>query len=236
MPLLLATRSSGKLRELSALFTEAGIVVETLHDAGLAEVPEEDTLEAHATFAENALAKARFFAQRTGRVVVADDSGLCVDALDGRPGVHSKRWSGRTELEGAALDAANNALLLHELAAAAQRGRPERSASYVCAAAAAWPVGWTSGIESALTSADVAGALRVEVCTGSSAGVILEEPRGSQGFGYDPLFASVPLGGRTMAEVSQGEKSAVSHRGAAMRNLLALLDTRGALDQVARCG
>lgn len=219
-PVLLATRSAGKLRELSALLAEADIAAETLTDAGLVESPEEDQLEVHATFAENALAKARWFAERSGRVVLADDSGLCVDALDGRPGVHSKRWSGRTDLEGEALDAENNRLLLAALEDAAARGRPERTARYVCAAACAWPAG-VPGPE------DEAGPRVTGFTTiGESAGTILRTPRGVGGFGYDPWFASTPLGGRTFAEVTREEKAAVSHRGAAFRALLAEVRAR----------
>lgn len=219
-PLLLATRSAGKLRELSALLAGAGIAAETLTDAGLTESPEEDQLEVHATFAENALAKARWFAERSGRVVLADDSGLCVDALDGRPGVHSKRWSGRTDLEGEALDAENNRLLLAALEDAAARGRPERTARYVCAAACAWPSG-VPGTE-AVTGRGGTGFTTI----GESVGLILRTPRGAGGFGYDPWFASTPLGGRTFAEVTREEKAAVSHRGAAFRALLAELPAR----------
>ncbi|HEY0929067.1 MAG TPA: non-canonical purine NTP pyrophosphatase [Gemmatimonas sp.] len=218
--MLLATRSVGKLRELAALFADAGLSVETLADAEVEPAMEEEALEAYETFEQNALAKARYFAERTGRLVVADDSGLCVDALDGRPGVRSKRWSGRQDLDGKALDDVNNAWLLRELNAAVGRGRTERTAAYVCAAAAVWP--------------DERGGYGHLVAMGTSDGVILESPRGEGGFGYDPYFSSLLLEGRTMAEVSREQKAAVSHRGAAVRSLLALLDTRGVLDQVAR--
>jgi XTP/dITP diphosphohydrolase len=207
-PVLLVTRSAGKRRELAALFAQAGIAVETLTDALVPESPEEASLEVHATFEDNALAKAKHFAARTGRVVVADDSGLCVDALDGRPGVHSKRWSGRDDLDGLELDAVNNRFLLDALHQAAARGRAERTAHYVCAAAAAWPDGDSIGCV---------------VAMGHTAGVMLEVPRGEGGFGYDPYFASSPLGGRTFAEVTREEKASVSHRGAAVMALLGAL-------------
>ena len=101
---LLATRSVGKLRELKPLFASAGIVVEDLREAGLAPAGDEDAVEAFDTFSANALAKARYFHALTGRPVVADDSGLEVGALDGKPGVRSKRRSDRTDLSGQALD------------------------------------------------------------------------------------------------------------------------------------
>ena len=214
-PLLLATRSDGKRRELAALFLQAGIAVETLRDVFLPEAPEEALLEVHATFEDNALAKAQYFATLTQRVVVADDSGLCVDALEGRPGVHSKRWSGRDDLDGPALDAVNNVFLQDALRSAAEQGRTTRTAHYVCAAAAVWP-------REALYECTVA--------TGSTSGVILDVPRGAEGFGYDPYFASTPLGGRTFAEVTRDEKAGVSHRGASIRALLERLRVKGAFD------
>lgn len=192
---LLATRSAGKVRELRALFAEHAIDVLGLDEAGVAPSVEEDALESAETFEDNALAKARFFHRRTGLPTVADDSGLSVEALSGAPGIHSKRWSGRTDLAGQALDDANNALLLARLFGAASR-----RARYVCAAA-------------------FCGADREIVERGESAGVITTEPIGDGGFGYDPYFLSDDLG-RTFAEASLEEKSAVSHRGRAFRRLL----------------
>lgn len=217
---LLATRSVGKGRELLTLLAEAGITAETLRDAGIEETPEEAELEVHATFAENALAKALWFAERSGRVVVADDSGLCVDALDGRPGVYSKRWSGRSDLGGAALDAANNQHLLRELEEAAERGRPERTARYVCAVACAWPAAGTGALGQPI------------IVLGESVGTILSVPRGSGGFGYDPWFSSPALGGRTFAEISREEKALVSHRGVAFQAFLREAAARGLFEQV----
>jgi XTP/dITP diphosphohydrolase len=120
-PILLATRSAGKLRELRPLFAAHGLEVADLADAGVAESREEDDLECWPTFEENALAKARYFFARTGVPTVADDSGLAVAALGGRPGVLSKRWSGRADLSGQALDDENNRLLLDRLGGVVDR-------------------------------------------------------------------------------------------------------------------
>ena len=188
-PLLIATRSAGKLRELRELFGRAGLEV-----VDLTEVAE--------TFEDNALAKARYFAELTQRAVVADDSGLEVTALGGRPGVRSKRWSGRTDLTGLPLDAANNARLIDEL-----RGLSNRGARYVCVAA--------------LVDRDVERTFR-----GMTQGVILQEPRGGEGFGYDPYFFSSELG-KTFGEASLIEKEVVSHRGRAFRALIAALRGEG---------
>jgi XTP/dITP diphosphohydrolase len=198
-PLLIATRSAGKLGELRALF--AGLSIVDLEEAGVSESGAEEHLETADTFEENALAKARYFARLTGRPVVADDSGLEVAALGGRPGVRSKRWSGRTDLTGVSLDAANNARLIAEL-----RGLTTREARYVCAAA------FVDGA-SAFT------------CRGTTSGIILEEPRGSGGFGYDPYFLSDELG-KTFGEATLDEKEKVSHRGRAFRALLMALERR----------
>ena len=195
-PLVLATRSLGKLHELRPLLGAYGIAVVDLDAAGVPEhAAEEEALERFETFEDNALAKARYFFARAGRrPTVADDSGLEVAALAGRPGVHTKRWSGRTDLSGRALDAANNAKLLTELARAT-----DRRARYVCVAA----------------YVDAAGE---RLFRGESTGRILEAPRGSGGFGYDPLFYSDALG-MTFAEASLEAKADVSHRGRAFAQL-----------------
>jgi XTP/dITP diphosphohydrolase len=194
---VLATRSAGKLRELGPLLAAAGWDAVTLATQGIPESPEEDGLEVHDTFEANALAKARwFFARGGGLPVVADDSGLCVDALDGRPGVHSKRWSGRPDLSGAALDAANNATLQ-----AALEGESTRRAHYVCVIAWVGPTG-------------------EHVSRGETHGTMLAAPRGSGGFGYDPYFLSDDLG-MTFAEATREAKAMVSHRGRALAALLA---------------
>jgi len=195
---LLATRSPGKLRELRALVGVLGVEVLDLDAAGVAYAPEEEGVEAFETFAENALAKARHFQQRSGLPTIADDSGLEVTALGGRPGVRSKRWSGREDLSGAALDAANNALLLE-----AMRGIVDRRARYVCAAA------FSDG-------------RRELVRLGSVDGEISHDPSGSGGFGYDPYFVAREAG-RSFGELSQEEKARISHRGRALRALLSSL-------------
>jgi len=128
--ILLATRSEGKLRELRPLFAAHGFAAFDLRDTGIAASAIEDELEAFPTFEENALAKARYFHGASGWSTVADDSGLVVPSLGGKPGVLSKRWSGRSDLTGQALDDENNRLLLHEL-----ENAHDRRAYYVCAAA-----------------------------------------------------------------------------------------------------
>ena len=204
-PWVLATRSDGKLRELRALFAGEGIAVVDLREAGIDESPEEEGLECHETFEENALAKARWFRRRAGnRIVIADDSGLEVPALGNAPGVRSKRWSGRRELDGRALEAANNALLIERLAGVSARG-----ARFVCAAAWCGPRG------------DV-------VALGEVEGVIVEAPSGAEGFGYDPHFHALELG-MTLGDADVALKQAVSHRGRAFRALVARLRGDGAI-------
>lgn len=201
MVLLLATRSAGKIRELLPMFAAAGLDVRSLDDVGIAEAPDEDTLESAATFEDNALAKARHFHRLSGLPTVADDSGLEVAALSNGPGVHSKRWSGRPELSGQELDDENNALLLRRL----ERGE-DRRARYVCAAA--FCDGTVELIE-----------------RGAVAGRITRAARGAGGFGYDPFFESDELG-RTFGEVSADEKARVSHRARAFAKLLQRLASR----------
>lgn len=195
MPLILATRSAGKLRELKPLFAARGLAVIDLAEAGVAELPDEDAVEAFDTFEANALAKARYFHAKTGKPAIADDSGIAVVGLGGAPGVRSKRWSGRTDLSGQALDDENNRLLLERL-----RGTSDRRAYYVCAAA----------------YVDGAGEL---VARGEVHGRIIEAPRGVGGFGYDPYFFADELG-ETFGEASREAKERVSHRGRAFRALL----------------
>ena len=194
--ILLGTRSAGKLREMRPLLEAAGLEVVDLVTAGIRESHHEDALEVFDTFEANALAKARYFADRSAIPTIADDSGLEVFALGGRPGVRSKRYSGRSDLHGAALDEANNALLQRELA-----GHADRRARFVCAAALVHPGG-----------AEL-------VRRGETAGRITLTPRGNGGFGYDPYFEAAELG-RTFAEASIAEKERISHRGRALRALL----------------
>lgn len=205
--ILIATRSEGKRRELLPLLAPLGSRLLTLDEAGVAPDPAEDAIEAHATFEENAVAKARWFHERTGLPCIADDSGLAVDALGGAPGVRSKRWSGRDDLEGAALDAANNAMLLESLAAADAAGKRGRGARYVCVGA------YVDG-------------QREVVRRGETLGFILDESRGTGGFGYDPYFWSPELGA-TFGEATMEAKAQVSHRGRAMRALCNALRSTG---------
>lgn len=203
-PWLLATRSAGKIRELVPLLEEFGLTVSSLSEFGLPEEAHEDALEVFDTFEANALAKARWFHARSGGLpTLADDSGLTVDALDGAPGVRSKRWGGFSTLSGRALDDANNGHLLQALRTAEAGGQSSRVASYVCAAACVW-----SGGEM--------------VALGRTPGRIVQVADGVGGFGYDPYFLSDELG-VTFASVSDAAKSAVSHRGRAFRSLLAAL-------------
>ncbi len=154
----------------------------------------EGQLEAGETFEENALAKLRYYRERVAGAVLAEDSGLCVDALGGAPGVHSKRWTGRNDMSGAALDESNLVALM-----ARMRGEGDRGARYVCVAAL-----WLNGVE--------------YVARGETEGTLLEAPVGSGGFGYDPVFLSRDLG-VSFAATSPEEKAGVSHRGRAVRRL-----------------
>jgi len=189
--LLLATRNEGKLAELQRVLAGAGLAVELL---GLRDVGAYDEVpETGATFAANALLKARAAVTATGLPALADDSGLCVDALAGMPGVLSARWAGEH-----GDDAANIGLLLAQLA---DTPAERRGAHFRCAAAIIMPAG------------------EERVAYGRWPGAIETAPRGAGGFGYDPVF--MPVGGsRTSAELSAGEKDAQSHRGRALRALV----------------
>jgi XTP/dITP diphosphohydrolase len=166
-----------------------------LDEAGVAYSPEEETLEPFETFEENASSKTRYYRQKTGLPTVADDSGLEVDALNGAPGVRTKRFAPGDDLEGEARDRANNAHLLGLL-----EGEPaeKRGARYVCVAALAWEEE------------------EVEIFRGEAPGVVLEEGRGSAGFGYDPIILD-EASGKSFAQLTPGEKNARSHRGRAFR-------------------
>jgi XTP/dITP diphosphohydrolase len=193
--LLLATRNVGKLRELEQLLEEAGLEGLVVETlADHAQVGEVE--ETGPTFEENARLKATQAARATGLWALADDSGLEVEALGGAPGVLSARYAGRH-----GDSAANNARLLREL-----EGVTDRQASFVCVAALARPDGEIVAAERG-------------ICRGS----IEEKPRGAGGFGYDPFF--LPDGKNlTMAELSPGEKGAISHRGRALRALIPALE------------
>ena len=186
--LVLATRNAHKLGELQAILSGAGVDVE------LVALPDDapDVVEDGLTFAANAVKKARSAARATGLPSVADDSGLCVDALNGMPGVFSARWAGSH-----GDDAANLRLVLDQVTDVADA---HRGASFVCAAALVLPSGEERVVEGRLT------------------GVLAREPRGSGGFGYDPAFVADGHR-RTTAEMSAEEKNAISHRGAAFREL-----------------
>ncbi|MFN2571542.1 MAG: non-canonical purine NTP pyrophosphatase [Gemmatimonadales bacterium] len=206
MKLLVGTRSAGKTREIRELF--AGLPFELAFPADrlLEPLPEEADLERSMSYAENAVAKARYYATRGGLPAVADDSGLEVDALDGAPGPRSARWSGAT----GNVDAANNALLLQQLA-----GVPEerRGARYRCV------------IAFLATPSSVP-----EIVEATCEGSILLEPRGAGGFGYDPLFFSTELH-MSFGEAAAAAKHRVSHRGRAFRALIEVLLRRMSNDQ-----
>lgn len=203
MKLLAATRSAGKQAEIRRLLEAAGYAVVFPDDAGLVERPiEENPLELGASFAVNARQKAEYFARRSGLPTFADDSGLEVLSLGGAPGVRSKRWAGASGSP-AEVDAANNAELLRRLGGAEPVRRAGR---YRCVIALVRTPG---GIP--------------EVYEGQCAGRILEEPAGSNGFGYDPLFLSADLG-KSFGEATPEEKDSVSHRARALKALVAALD------------
>ncbi len=194
--LLFATTNAGKLKELRGLVGDA---VEVVSLKELPPVPE--PAEDGETFEANAEKKARAYAQATGLPALADDSGLCVDALDGRPGVHSARYA-----EGD--DRARYEKLLAELEGVDEE---QRTASFQCALCLALPEG------------------QVHLEVGRCEGRILHGPLGTNGFGYDPIFF-LPALGRTMAELGPEEKAAVSHRGEAFRKMrpaLLALQPRG---------
>lgn len=198
---VLATRNEHKVVEVRRIFAAAAVDVELVGLDAFPDAP--DVAETGLTFEENALLKARAIAHRTGLPTIADDSGLAVDVLGGMPGIFSARWSGRH-----GDDAANLELLLAQLADVADA---DRGAAFVCAAAVATP----DGAE--------------DVVRGELRGSIVTQPRGTNGFGYDPVF--VPDGEvRTTAEMAPAEKDAISHRGLAFRALARRLggaDTTG---------
>ena len=194
--LVVATRNNGKIIELESLL---GCVINKICcSADFADFP--DTVEDGATFEENALKKAREASAFTGLPALADDSGLIVYALDGRPGVYSARFAG----EGAG-DAANNDQLLRELQGVSADAR---QAAFVCVLAFVTP----GGVE--------------RTFVGRVAGHILEKPRGTGGFGYDPLFG-VEGFDCSMAELDLDQKNRISHRGQAFRQLLEFLKQIG---------
>jgi XTP/dITP diphosphohydrolase len=208
----LATRSEGKLRELREIFSEFGIEAVDLATLGIPETARENNLEEFDTFEENALAKARYFFDLSGGMpTFGDDSGMCVDVLNGEPGVYSKRWSGREDLERRELDVANNAKLVARMRTARAEHGPRftDAARYISVAA----------------FKDAAGELTRR---GEIEGRVLTSPRGTGGFGYDPYFEAPELGG-TFAESSIKNTAAGSHRARAFRALLGALRAEGRL-------
>jgi len=192
-PILIATKNMGKVREYRDLLAHLPLQITSLADVGI----DSDVEETGQTFAENAILKARTYAQLSGLLTWADDSGLAVDALGGWPGVHSARHAGPN-----ATDADRINILLQRL-----DGVPpeQRGASFHCVVAIATPEGkvWTT--------------------EGMCPGVITSTPSGSGGFGYDPVFF-VPELNKTFAQLSPQEKNAISHRGIAARKAMELLE------------
>jgi len=191
---VLATRNQHKVAELRRILESSSLDVDLVGTESFPDLP--DVAETGSTFAANALLKARDVAQRTGLVAIADDSGLCVDALNGMPGILSARWAGSH-----GNDAANLELLLAQLADVPSQ---RRGAAFHCAAAVATPDGDERVVEGVLE------------------GSLITEARGSNGFGYDPIFT--PRGyALTTAELTSEEKDAISHRGHAFRALVPVL-------------
>lgn len=184
---VIATKNKGKAKDFKALFNPLGFEVVTMFDVA----PDMEIEETGATFEENAVLKAETLAKELKMIVIADDSGLVVDALNGAPGVYSARYAGDHD------DEANIVKVLENLA-----GVPEekRTARFMCALAIAGPEINTTKV------------------FGTCEGIILEEKRGTNGFGYDPIFF-VPELDRAMAELTPEEKGAISHRGNAIRKL-----------------
>ena len=194
--LVLATHNAHKIRELRRILRDAGVQAELYGTDEYPDLP--DVAETGTTFAENALLKAHAVSAATGLPAIADDSGLCVDVLGGMPGVFSARWAGRH-----GDDAANLDLVLAQIADVPD---DRRGAHFACAAALALPHGAEHVVEGRLV------------------GTLIRSPRGTNGFGYDPIF--VPEGeSRTTAEMSADEKDAISHRGRAFRSLAQRLDS-----------
>ena len=190
MKLIIASNNQHKIREIKKILGEKFEQIVSLREAAI----DHETIEDGETFLENARKKALEIAEISGCAALADDSGICVDALGGAPGIFSARFAGEH-----GNDQANNDLLLEKLS-----GKSDRGAHYTCAMVLAYPDGKTVEAE------------------GYFYGTITEHPRGERGFGYDPLF--VPVGSsRTVAEYSDDEKNAISHRAAALKELLSKL-------------
>jgi XTP/dITP diphosphohydrolase len=195
--IVVASSNPGKLREISALLEPLALTVVPQGELGIAEAE-----EPHGTFVENALAKARHASRASGLPALADDSGLCVEALGGEPGVHSAYFAGR-EGSREERDARNNAKLLGAL-------KDERRAYYACLIVL---------VESPSDPLPL-------IAQGTWRGEIARAPRGANGFGYDPLFF-IPFMGKTAAELDAAEKNRISHRGKALAQLVEMLRDRG---------
>ena len=192
MKLLIATRNPGKAREFERLLGEVPLEMTSLDDVGCREEAE----ETGDTFEENAVIKARFYCERTGLVTLADDSGLEVDALGGEPGVMSARYGGPGYTDEGRVE-----VLLRNLRDVAWE---ERTGRFRCVIAIVWPEG------------------DVRTVDGSVEGIIQHEPKGDNGFGYDPVFY-LPQLGKTTAELSLKDKNELSHRGKAAKKAAVLL-------------
>ncbi|MCA1057841.1 XTP/dITP diphosphatase [Rossellomorea aquimaris] len=185
---IIATKNKGKAKEFQHMFAPYGYEVQTLLD-----LPHiEDVEETGVTFEENAVLKAETVAAELGALVIADDSGLSIDALEGRPGVYSARYAGEEKS-----DEANMEKVLGELESVEDS---DRTARFYCVLAIAGPE------------------METKTVTGTCEGMILRDKRGTNGFGYDPIFF-VPSLQKTMAELTQEEKSGISHRGHALKKL-----------------
>ena len=195
--LILASNNPGKLREFRQILAPLGIELVPQSELGIAEAG-----EPHGTFVENALAKARHASSRSGLPAFADDSGICVAALGGAPGVQSARYAGAPSVGGSDdQDVRNNRKLVEALA-----DKPDRRAHYACV------------IVLVRHAADP----EPLIAEGRWQGEVIATPRGDGGFGYDPYFL-LPEIGRTAAELMPDEKNAISHRGQAMRRLVEML-------------
>lgn len=190
MKLIIASNNSHKIREIKQILAGKFDEILSLREAGVSH----ETVEDGESFSENALKKAREIAEITGFAALADDSGLCVNALSGAPGIYSARYAATDGKN--STDQENNELLLKNL-----QGKTDRTAYYAAAIALVYPDG------------------REILAEGRMDGVIIDTPIGDRGFGYDPLF--IPDGEqRTNAQLSDDEKNAISHRGKALRELL----------------
>ncbi len=190
---VIASNNAGKLREIQQILAPLAIEALPQSSFGVPECP-----EPHVTFVENCIAKARHASAHTGLPALADDSGICVDALNGAPGVYSARYAGEPKS-----DERNNQKLIEAL-----KGNPNRKAHYYCV----------------MVYVRYADDPQPIIAEGAWYGEIIDEPRGAGGFGYDPYFL-VPAFGRTGAELTADEKNGISHRGQA---LMALAERLGA--------